>query len=538
MGIPSYYKKLVQSVKGLVGRSTAGPVDYLWFDYNCLIYYVLKSMPAYLPADKEAWERTLIERTCDYTKIVVKSVGNPRNVFLGVDGVVPLAKIKQQRLRRWKSIWTTEEERRLGKIGSGVDVWDRNALTPGTHFMDKLNGALTNLATTEHWTMSGVYEPGEGEHKVMRRLRELDQDCPQDGPKDGPANHVIYGLDADLILLTLYNARFLHEGSHVYLLREDEKECQVNPVDGTIGYVYSYFNIIKLREAILRSIKRTCTDADDEPALALLTDYIFAMTLLGNDFVPHGLALSLKGNGYVQLVRMLKQGNRPRLINDDLTWNREGLAYVYAHYAGLEEGLIHDEIENKRASVRHKAVYGDDANQPWARAYSYWMKKPARRMDENALLADDGRGFRADWQRIYYRVWFGGKTNRKPVCDAYNTGLEWVLRYYTGKAVDLFWYYPWNLPPLMSDLAASYGGWTYREGRAQTALKPVEQCALALPASSLHLCMDKRYHVLPRLIPAYFPTRCRFFYAGKHQLWECEPIIPIITPARLRALVK
>ena len=293
MGIPSYYKKLVQSVKGLVGRSTAGPVDYLWFDYNCLIYYVLKSMPAYIPSDRETWERTLIERTCDYTKTVVKSVGNPRNVFLGVDGVVPLAKIKQQRLRRWKSIWTTEEERRLGKIGSGVDVWDRNALTPGTHFMDKLNGALTNLAAAEHWTMSGVYEPGEGEHKVMRRLRELDQDCPQDGPKDGPANHVIYGLDADLILLTLYNARFLHEGSHVYLLREDEKECQTNPLEGTIEYVYSYFNIIKLREAILRSLKRTCTDADDEPALALLTDYIFAMTLLGNDFVPHGLALSL-----------------------------------------------------------------------------------------------------------------------------------------------------------------------------------------------------------------------------------------------------
>lgn len=532
MGIPSYYKKLITSVKGILGRSTARPIDYLWFDYNCLVYYVLKSMPAYEPTEHDRWEQTLIERTCEYTKQVVKSAGKPRHVFLGVDGVVPFAKIKQQRLRRWKSIWTTEEERRLGKIGLDVPVWDRNALTPGTHFMNKLSGALERLGAAEHWTVSAVNEAGEGEHKVMRRIREV-------GSAEA-ATHVIYGLDADLILLTLYNARFLHADADVYLLREDEKECMVNPLDGTIEYVYSYFNVVRLRAAILNSIRSGAIECSSTQDLATLTDYIFAMTLLGNDFVPHGLSLSLKGDGYTHLIRMLKQADRPRLIMDDLTWNREGLAYVYRYYAALEKGLIYEELLNKKDSVRRKVLFGDDANEPWARAYAYWMKKPARRMDEYALMNDDTRSFRTDWQRIYYRVWFG-TANRKPACDAYNTGLEWVLRYYTGKAVDLFWYYPWNLPPLFEDLAAYYAGWNYRELAAhqQRPLKPVEQCALALPASSLHLCMDKRYHLLPRILPpAYFPNRCRFFYAGKHQLWECEPVLPLITPQRLRGLVK
>ena len=73
---------------------------------------------------------------------------------------------------------------------------------------------------------STVYEPGEGEHKVMSRLlriglrivrrmvRRMDQQ---------PMSYTV--LDADLILLTLYNARFLHDRVAPFiLLREDEKE--------------------------------------------------------------------------------------------------------------------------------------------------------------------------------------------------------------------------------------------------------------------------------------------------------------------------
>ena len=539
MGIPSYYKKLVTTVKGLTGKTIGNTTaNYLWFDFNCLVYHVLRRMPAFRPEDRAAWEAELIAETVAYTKKVVQASGvaiGPASVFLGVDGPVPAAKVNQQRRRRWNSLQTLEEERRLGKQ-DGSPVWDRNALTPGTHFMDALSAALAAEAPGR-WTLSPVTEAGEGEHKIMERLRAS-------GEKE-PHNHVIYGLDADLILLALYHTRFLNPDSTLYLMREDEREEKA----------FSYLNIHKLRDSLTATIKR-----GSETAEAALTDYIFAMTLLGNDFLPHGLALALKGDGYEHLIRMLGQHDRPPLIipqspeDPSLQWNPAGLAYMFRYYAGLEEGLVADQIQHKREGVRRKVVYGDDEAEPWARGYSQWMKTPSRRMDEYALVEavyEDSVKMKAGWRATYYKAWFGSAQRRGP-CEAYIQGLHWVLRYYTGQSINPFWYYPWNLPPLYSDLSYSVsimgdkGGSTKgNDFLAQVkgapaglgVLTPVEQCALVMPAESLHLCKDVRYHSLPQVVPHFYPTSCRMFYVGKHQMWECEPLLPMLTIARLRALI-
>ena len=44
MGIPAYYKRLIDGVKGLVRRShpNGGKVDWLWMDFNCMIYHCLR----------------------------------------------------------------------------------------------------------------------------------------------------------------------------------------------------------------------------------------------------------------------------------------------------------------------------------------------------------------------------------------------------------------------------------------------------------------------------------------------------------------
>jgi 5'-3' exonuclease len=544
MGIPSYYKKLVMTVKGLTGKSTESAAAHLWFDYNCLVYHVLRQMRPYVPDERSAWEAELIAATVKYTKKVIQASGvikpGPASVFLGVDGPVPAAKVNQQRRRRWNSVQTLEEERRMGKQ-DGSPVWDRNAITPGTHFMDALSTALT--AERGAWTVSPVEEAGEGEHKIMSRLRGL-KDA---GSEREPQTHILYGLDADLILLSLYHLRFLHPQSTFYLMREDERESTAERT------VYSYLNVNKLRDALITKMKRVGEDAD-----AALTDYIFAMTLLGNDFLPHGLQLTLKGNGYEHLMRLLTQADRPRLIlsaganaspngNQPLQWNPEGLAYVFRYYAALEEGFIVDEIQHKREGVRRKVVYGDDEAEPWARAYSQWMKTPARRMDEYALVSDvyeDAVKLKAGWRQTYYRAWFGS-VYRLSVCDAYLEGLHWVLRYYTGEPVNPFWYYPWNLPPLYADLASrvrTKGIDSLTAAITMPAdfrpLLPTEQCAIVMPASSLHLCKDKRYHRLPALVPHYYPAECRMFYVGKHQMWECEPLLPVLTVERLRTLFK
>ena len=72
--------------------------------------------------------------------------------------------------------------------------WSNAVITPGTIFMEKLHNELkeysrNNKITT---TYSSYHECGEGEHKILQHIKQ-----------NKPSNSVIYGLDADLIFLSL-----------------------------------------------------------------------------------------------------------------------------------------------------------------------------------------------------------------------------------------------------------------------------------------------------------------------------------------------
>jgi 5'-3' exonuclease len=56
---------------------------------------------------------------------------NAPNVFVAFDGVAPLAKMKQQKQRRYKSY--------LLRTLLKKKTWNTNAITPGTPFMNDLD---------------------------------------------------------------------------------------------------------------------------------------------------------------------------------------------------------------------------------------------------------------------------------------------------------------------------------------------------------------------------------------------------------------
>ncbi|SCU70328.1 XRN 5'-3' exonuclease N-terminus/Zn-finger in Ran binding protein and others, putative [Trypanosoma equiperdum] len=100
--------------------------------------------------------------------------------------------------------------------------FDSNCISPGTDFMAKVSDAVLNMLNEKMsgndptWTrlcviFSGSNTPGEGEHKIIDFLR-TQSSLAQFG---GKANHVIVGLDADLIFLALS----LHI-TQVFILRD------------------------------------------------------------------------------------------------------------------------------------------------------------------------------------------------------------------------------------------------------------------------------------------------------------------------------
>ena len=199
MGIPSYYRKLLRTNASLVRRSRPGSIDWLWMDYNCLLYHCLRS-PALRPypgvSQKTEWEGEFLNCVVAYTKQIIREVQPSKGIYIAIDGVVPMAKMKQQRLRRFKSAWLTEHGLAEGQTPekSNAPKWDTNAITPGTAFMTKLRKALEKAAAPS-WTISSSDEPGEGEHKIMERIRSM--------PFPAASSHAVYGMDADLVVLSL-----------------------------------------------------------------------------------------------------------------------------------------------------------------------------------------------------------------------------------------------------------------------------------------------------------------------------------------------
>jgi 5'-3' exonuclease len=216
MGIPSFYKHLLRKYKGITASSSAAlgltSCNLLALDFNCIIYSAMKTMPnAFSPAYEEDLIREVgvwLNRLC--TMIPASAM------YIAVDGAVPCAKIHQQRLRRYKSVWLSEQDATL-RFSLGLPEkaasWDRNAITPGTQFMEKMNRFLTQWAKKQGSTIvSGTDEPGEGEHKIMRFLKTTEA-----------KNVILYGMDADLILLGMLKAEQTGRRGQILLVREKDE---------------------------------------------------------------------------------------------------------------------------------------------------------------------------------------------------------------------------------------------------------------------------------------------------------------------------
>jgi len=211
MGIPSYYKKLISNIPNLITKvHPDSSIQWLWMDFNCLIYHCLHrdDLPAFHTIDNQIeWENILIESVVKYCIKVVKQVAPTNGVFICIDGVVPMAKMRQQRLRRFKSIAMKHI------TPSSEKQWDTNAITPGTDFMKSLRMRLEKMITKHtniNWTLSSSDEPGEGEHKIIEKWRNNSDYCD---------NFAIYGLDADLIVLSILNRELNNLDNNIWLFR-------------------------------------------------------------------------------------------------------------------------------------------------------------------------------------------------------------------------------------------------------------------------------------------------------------------------------
>merc|ERR1711896_105253 len=128
MGIPSYFGNIVRNNKDILKKliDFKKQINNLYFDSNSIIYDVLNSLSKEYEnyENDEDFEKILIEKVCEKIKDYTSVLNPNKKVFITFDGVAPVAKLEQQRTRRFKSIL---EQKIKNKIYGEKQTWNKTA---------------------------------------------------------------------------------------------------------------------------------------------------------------------------------------------------------------------------------------------------------------------------------------------------------------------------------------------------------------------------------------------------------------------------
>lgn len=536
-------------------------------------------------------ETEMFKRIFSYVDRLYKLV-RPRNVlYLAVDGVAPRAKMNQQRSRRFRSAKDAEvalanyvaEHGGLPDDG-GLRRFDSNCITPGTDFMLKLGLALERWIAFKQdsdpfWKrgakviLSGPDVPGEGEHKVMDYVRETQR---ANGGEPTGLRHVLYGLDADLIMLGLVTHEpeftLLREKMSVVMAGKGRNKRKKKDM---LEYDRNDFELLELsllRRMFQLQFRKFCGTDDDDGDVKLLDvpydndrivdDFVFMCVLVGNDFLPHcphleidSGALSLMLSTYVELLP--EWGgyltDKDRVHPDRLERFVHELAlYEEEHFRrrGVEEnepgwglattddefyGTHHEKQDTPREVRVDPAVVGREETD----SISNKSREDVASMgdlDPHAVKSYRDYYYAA---KLNYRGDDVARSRRQTARD-YLEGLHWVLRYYHHGCGAWSWYFPHLYAPLATDLVnlrefyedeGDEHGFRALSFRLSAPFPPLGQLLSVLPPQSAgllpaalgELMTDPRSPLAP-FYPPDFETDAN----GKRQSWEAVTKIPFI----------
>lgn len=500
-----------------------GRISSLTIDMNSIIHPILQEIFSYgdnksplitkkdvekMIKDGEIYKRFF---TTFQTKLsgLIEQFKPEQMLVFAVDGVPPEGKIAQQRQRRFSTAIDMSEN----------TIFDSNAVTPGTEFMmelnlkiiDWINANITMYKLPPIFIYSSHLVPGEGEHKILDIYRNEKYNRDLDGA------HIIYGNDADLILLSLilpinnvYNARstdtrvgkdemrdfglraqrgdikYKNIMSRINAFNENKKELitkyeeliksltdqnDINKYSKKLSFIkrekpkiksIELLDIEELKRAVNLELAHKNNKIDENQ---IIHDFVAIMNLLGNDFIPgifafHNIKTSYnKNNNKIEFMgsfdKILDVYKKENIV---LTEQKQ---YNYRTYnwIGLRKlinyfGYINPELKYKV----NKDIHTEETKMLKE------LYKKINKNDKNLqsfILRDnisdnklDYRNFRSMWYNNIFKE-FISNNNIFNMCKDYLTTLNWIYRYYQSghTQVSSKWVFKYHHSPLLSDLS-------------------------------------------------------------------------------------
>jgi 5'-3' exoribonuclease 2 len=597
MGIPSYFSKVVKAYRHILKDMTfLSHVNNLYMDCNSLIYDAVKNNPTYDKSKNKEYERGLIKAVCNKIDYYVSVLKPKTRVFIAFDGVAPVAKLSQQRDRRYKSWYTTQMQRDIEGAGAGAgagagykETWNTSAITPGTNFMKQLNEEvgiyfgkkacgddLSGVENPLEYIISSSSEEGEGEHKIfdyMRRFPEYHN--------SSDMITLVYGLDADLIMLTLNH---LHITKNLYLFRETPEF--IKSVDSTLDANKDYLlDIPELAASIVKYIQNDGVDGNnvggggggtDVREINRITDYIFVCFLLGNDFMPHFPALNIRTVGIDILLNVYREtlGKTNKYLTDGKKIVWKNVNEFITNIAKQEDILLMEEHKKRDKFARRFSGGGGGGNNNMRdnrferNAFNHGINKNSynssntqsfakndknvlrdteevlgegvdiNKMDDLLMLPMKERSvekyinpFAKDWEYRYYKALFDIEITddrRKQICVNYLEGLEWTFHYYMEGCIDWKWCYNYHYAPLFKDLVKyiPHMDTQFLKRKEKQPIEDLVQLCYVLPRENLNLLPVEVNIVLLQRLGHLYGGDYEFKWAYCRYFWESHAELP------------
>lgn len=544
MGIPLYFKTILDNFPDVIKDiKKVDKVHRLFLDLNCAIHPCCRRIlnEHYNPNKKKENENKMITEIKEYIKLIIDLV-SPELLFVAIDGVAPCAKMSQQRLRRYKKFkdlqCQTEIKQKLN-MEINEKVWDTNAITPGTTFMYKLNKELLNEFSNNKYygntniIFSDSSVPGEGEHKIFEYIRLNN---------DNTFIDLVYGLDADLIMLSLATLK-----GNIFLLRES---LEFGKLYYESGYKFCLLDIDEFKICILQEIKNelfTNTNYNNECLYEsnFIIDYVFSCFILGNDFLPHMVSVDLRHQGIDIIMKVYSEvyadlngfiSSHPENLIDfrNLKINTKFLYNLLNKLYQLELKTLQT-ISNKRNKFKLRKRYENDYDKLNDLLYNSPILN---------LKLENEIDFKSDgWEERYYKICFGITTKEEinEICHNYVEGLVWILNYYFNKCKSWEWHYLYRHAPLLKDLTEYLKNNPNINTIVKLTLgkpnKPFQQLLSVFPYQSKTLLPISYQYLMTNPnseIIQYYPNNYQIDYLFKRYFWQCQPILPNIDNKRIR----
>lgn len=500
MGIPSYFHKITNHYKNIISHHQQ-KCNRLFLDFNGIIHnaYQTIRMNVDMKLPKDNFEELLNQKVIEYMEYICDYVKPKDLVYICIDGVAPLPKIQQQRKRRYLSAWIKTQMKEEGYM------WDSNAISPGTTYMKKLNSTLRTYVQQNNFPyeviLSDSSSEGEGEHKIFDYIFYHDNTKSID---------VIYGLDADLIMLSI-----ICNKSKKYLLREPQHYYKNSSND----VPFLWFNVERFKENLSNYYQNKID----------IHSYVFLCFMIGNDFLPNLSYITIHNDGISKLLNaylnVLEKYNSPIVAlnqNDKYEINFVTLTFV------IEELYTHEDTEMLNL---HKQYYDKTmifkTNKVKLENYGVSHKE---KTTENIFTTNN-------WRFNYYLQLFDMNIYRDTIitksCESYIHGLKWISDYYFNKSWKSDWFYPYNYSPTLLDI------YNYLEVNKQQLSEKSDDTKVYTITSDLQLliilpCLSK--DVLPSELQSvmdhysttghYYPNNFKIQSYLKTKLHECHPILP------------